>query len=108
MIGIARQQFFNLLVITFGQFYQRGLGLLTRTAAFAAQEPAASAGAGAEDAAQDPLDHQQHHKQQDTHDHQAGDAGFDIVVIGLNQHIALMAGQHRPNHHAGDQHQEQK
>ncbi|MNZ74816.1 hypothetical protein D3C78_932770 [compost metagenome] len=108
VIGVARQQFFDLLVIAFGQFDQSGLGLLARTAAFTPQEPAAGMSTGAEDAAQDPFDHQQHDKQQDAHDHQAGDAGFDIVVIGLNQHIALMAGQHRPDHHAGDQHQEQK
>ena len=62
MVGIAREQFFNLLMVAFRQFHQCGLGLSARTAAFPAGKPATGAGSGTENTAQQPLnteDHQQ-------------------------------------------------
>ncbi|CNI33570.1 Uncharacterised protein [Yersinia massiliensis] len=59
MIGVAREQLLDLFEITFGQFDQRGLCLLTGAGTFAAHKPAASTGTGAEDPAQYPFNDQE-------------------------------------------------
>ena len=103
VIGIFRHQLLNLLVITFRQLKQRLLGLLTRATAFTADKPAARMRPGAENAAQQPFNGEQHHHGEDQDDHQPGHAGLDIVIIGLDQDVALMPGDHRAKHDPGDQ-----
>ncbi len=103
MIGVLRHQLLNLLIVAFGQFEQRLFGLLAGAAALTANEPATGMRSGTEDAAQDPFDRQKRHHRQDQNDHQSGHAGFDIVVIGLDQHVTLMTSQHRTEHDPGDQ-----
>ncbi|MNP04652.1 hypothetical protein D3C76_965750 [compost metagenome] len=59
--------------------------------------------AGSENTTQDPFDRKQHHHGQDQDDHQARNAGFDVVVIGLDQDISLMTRNQRPKNDPGDQ-----
>ncbi len=103
VVGIFRHQLLNLLIIPFGQLQQRLLGLLTGATTFTANEPAAGVRPGAEDATQEPFHSKQHHNAEDQDDHQARHAGFDIVVIGLDQNVALMASKHWPQNDPGDQ-----
>ena len=81
--------------------------MLTRATAFTADKPAARMRSGAENAAQQPFDGEQHHHGEDQNDHQPGDAGLDIVIIGLDQDVALMPGDHRAKHDPGDQQREE-
>ncbi len=103
VIGVFGHQLFHLLIIALGELNQRLLGLLTGATALAANEPATGMGTGAENTAQDPLQRQQHHNAQDQNDHQTRYAGFDVVIVGLDQHVSLVTGKHRPKDDPGDQ-----
>ena len=107
MVGVFRHQLFNLLIVTLGKLKQRLFGLLAGAAAFTANEPAARVGTGAENTAQDPLDRKQHHHAEDQNDRQAGYAGFNVVVIRLDQDVTLMTRKHRSQHDPGDQQDEE-
>ena len=107
MVGVFRHQLFNLLIVTLGKLKQRLFGLLAGAAAFTTNEPAARVGTGAENTAQDPLDRKQHHHAEDQNDRQAGYAGFNVVVIRLDQDVTLMTRKHRSQHDPGDQQDEE-
>ena len=107
MVSIFRHQLFNLLIVTLGQLKQCLLSLLTGAAAFTANEPATRMRTGTENSAQDPLNRKEHHHTEDQDDHQTRYAGFDVVVIGLDQDVTLMTGKHRPQDDPGDQQDEE-
>ncbi len=103
VIGIFRQQFLHLTVVAFCQLHQRRLSMTLGATALTAGKPAAGTRPGVQHAAQQPFHRQNHQQADDKDNHQASDAGFDIPVIGLNQHVALMTGNHRSQHHARNQ-----
>ena len=103
VVGVFRHQLFNLLIVTLCELKQRLLGLFTGAAALTANEPAAGMGTGTENTAQDPLDRKQHHHAEDQNDRQTRYAGFNVVVIGLDQDITLMTRKHRSQDDPGDQ-----
>ena len=107
MVGIFRHQLFNLLIVAFGQLQQRLLGLLTGATALTANEPAARVNPGTENPTQDPFHCQQDDHTQDQDDHQPCHAGFDVVVIGLDQYVTLVTREHRSQYNPGDQQDEE-
>ncbi|MNI50517.1 hypothetical protein D3C73_1051810 [compost metagenome] len=108
VIGIFRHQFFNLLIVAFCQLEQSLLGLLTCTAALATHKPAARMRTGAENTAQQPFNRKQNDHGDDQDDHQTRHAGFNVVVVCLDQHVSLMTGDHWADDDPGDQqHKEQ-
>ena len=109
MIGIFRHQLLNLLIVTFCQFEQRLFGLLTGATTLTTHKPPTGMCAGAENSAQQPFNRKQDDHGDDQDDHQARHAGFDIVVIRLDQHVTLMTGYHRTDDDPSDQqHKEQQ
>ena len=102
VIGIFRHQLLNLLIIAFRKLQQRLFCLLARATTLTAHKPAAGMRAGTEDPTQQPLQCKEDHQRQHQHDRKTRDAGFNVVVIGLDQHITLMPGEHRAKHDSGE------
>ncbi len=107
VISVFRHQLFNLLIIAFGQLQQRLFRLLTGAATLTTNEPAACMGTGTENTAQDPFNGKQDHDAEDQNDRQPRYAGFNVVVVGLDQDVSLMARKHRPQDDPGDQQDEE-
>ncbi|SAH04847.1 Uncharacterised protein [Enterobacter cloacae] len=63
--------------------------------------------AGTENTTQEPLHCQQNDHTQDQDNHQPCYAGFDVVVIGLDQYVTLVTRKHRPQYNPGDQQDEE-
>lgn len=75
---------------------------------FATVEPAAGTCAGPKQSADGPFDDKEDDKRQNENNHQTGNAGFNIVIVGLNQHITLMTGDKRTEYNAREQQDEQQ
>ena len=102
MIGVFRHQLFNLLIIAFCQLEQRLLRLLTGATTLPTDKPSAGMRASAENSAQQPFNRKQDDHCDDQNDHQTRHAGFDIVIIRLDQYVALMTGNHWTDNDPGD------